>query len=73
MSATRDRIFNMISKKPMTKRQLANTLRLSSKTISNNLVDIHKSIYEERGMRGKRYVIFDADNSPRKYHVTSGS
>ena len=74
MSATRERISEMIFNQPMTKRQMASRLNLSSKTVSNHLVDIHKDIHRRsNGFKNSRYVLFNSPTAPRKYAIVSGS
>jgi DNA-binding CsgD family transcriptional regulator len=72
MSETREAIVSMISTQPMTKRQMANRLNISSKTVSNHLVEIHKDAFHRKnGLKNSQYAFLNSSNAPRKYALIS--
>jgi hypothetical protein len=67
MYQTNEVIMEMISRNPMTKRQIADKLRLSPKTVGNRLGEIHKATTGRNNTR--RMAFFDTGNRSQGYYA----
>lgn len=69
---TNNRIWQMISSRPMTRNELSKRLGVSDKTIRNGLGEIHWEFEHPKTKRaqGKVFAVFETPNT-RRYGISS--